>query len=463
MSGPSPKRGRGILKPKIVTAPSPKLESIPQLEAAAELTPTGARSPGMFNRQGAQSSRSSRGRTADEGAGRSAMNHRRSSSSSHDLLDHRMACLKTRTKIFLQNVEEETRLVLSCFPSEFSIGTVPLSSANPPTTTTAPATPVAQPVAEGVSTAASDPSSLPGLTQYPEGEQLNLNDQARSHQSRPSLTVPTRRTPSITIQDQSYLTPSPIHPLPSAIAGGGQQFRTSLERAEENDTVPFLLGSPPPSTAKERRSKSVLFSHRRPMDHTASDINSSLLNPTAVLPLPTATADSSHSISPINGLPAFSVTESSPPMPSSSSSTFATSSQPFSPPLPGLSSVTLPPGHTAAAAVADVPTQTSGHPTLNVHFTKAEKPRARDPNSTSLAEPLLIPELRIFTPGASPSLDQNQNHDYDHDHDHDHDQSPSTSTRQDADPESTPPSPPVPYNVIGLGVRNAGPAQESSD
>ncbi|KAF9955542.1 hypothetical protein BGZ72_003631 [Mortierella alpina] len=456
VGGLSSRKGRSILK-RIITMPPPKLEPIAQLEAAAELTPTGAHSPGVFDRQGMQSSRPTHSRATDEGTSTSAISGRRSSLSFHDLLDHRLACLRARTKIFLQNVEEETRLVLSSFPFEFSIGTTSLPTVNPPVTTSAPSTP--QPVADGKNTAANDSSPLTGLAQYPEGEQLDLNDNARPRQNPPSLTVPTRRTPSITIQDQFYLTPSPIHPLPSAVSGGDDLFRTSLERAEEKDKVPFLLGSPPPSTAKERRSKSVLFSRQRSMDYAAGDHSSNILNPTPAQPLPSQPKGSSHPVSPINTLPGFSITESSPPMLSSSSFSSTPTSLPFSPPLPGHSPVALP-SHTtppppAAAAAAVGPTRPSGHPALSVHFSTPERALNPSASASSVPEPHLIPELRVFTPGTSPSVDR--------DNDPDHNQIQSQSQRQDAGQESIPSSPPVPYNVIGLGVRNAGPAQESND
>ncbi|KAF9928463.1 hypothetical protein FBU30_002365 [Linnemannia zychae] len=277
-----PKKSRSILKPIITTTSASISNQNTQLQSAVDLTQSGGgQSSGLFTPGGMQPIHRVDSYTSDGGSSASGVPgmNKRPSLSSEDHIDHKMACLQARTKIFIQNVEEETRLVLACFPSVFSIKSAPLStvtSSVPGTgaTTTAPiATVTVEPPAS------EPPMPLSTTQQQPvtsgHGARIQQNEQARTSIS--SLAVPSRKTPSITIQDQSsFLAPSPINPLPVPIEGGehlfSRQQQTHLEST--NTAIPystvstpdlsvpstgFAIGSPPPTGTKERRSKSVIF------------------------------------------------------------------------------------------------------------------------------------------------------------------------------------------------------------
>ncbi|KAG0045142.1 hypothetical protein BGZ83_009603 [Gryganskiella cystojenkinii] len=266
-----PPRSRSILKPRIITTSPPKLESSPRFGSFGDMTSTPvSQQPSDVPWQ--QPMQRVDTRQTDDGvsslSGGVMVRDRRPSLSSQGKADYKMACLRARTKIFMQNIEEETRVVLACFPAVFSIGVKPtLTTA----TTTDPAA-AATGTAAGMATSAS-PSILPtdgqaiATTETSSGAQvppqvtIHSNEQARSSAS--NLSVPILKTPSITIQDQSFLAPSPINPLPSALEGGEHLFRTSARQSEVAEgSKQFSFGSPPPSTAKERRSKSVIFQNQ---------------------------------------------------------------------------------------------------------------------------------------------------------------------------------------------------------
>ncbi|KAF9132432.1 hypothetical protein BGW39_000145 [Mortierella sp. 14UC] len=288
-TSPVPKKNRSILKPTIITTSPPTSDQKPQLQSAVDLSQTtGGGGSGqqqqpsdLFTPSGMRPIHRLDSYTSDGSSSISGglSMGRRSSLSSEDQMDYRMACLQARTKIFIQNIEEETRLVLACFPSVFSIKCAPPPSTNTSssataaaaTATTAPiATVTVEPPApEPVAPLSTQQASTPGAGT---GTGIQQNDQARVSTS--SLTVPTRKTPSITIQDpSSFLTPSPINPLPVAVEGGEHLFFSKQARPESNHLAPssslstsppapptgFTIGSPPSSGAKERRSKSVIF------------------------------------------------------------------------------------------------------------------------------------------------------------------------------------------------------------
>ncbi|KAF9358562.1 hypothetical protein BGX26_001451 [Mortierella sp. AD094] len=257
------KKGRSILKPSIITTTPSKGDYSSQVQNSTELPSTvGALSPNPH--QDLDPIRRLDSRTTDDGismaSGRVSLD-KRPTISKEDQEDYRVACLQARTKTFIQNIEEETRMVLTCFPSVFSIGFV---------STTSPPLQPAETAAAATSAAgtAEEPQQN---ERAPSASRVQQNDQARLSNS--SLAVPSIRTPSITIQDQSYLAPSPINPLPSALDGGEHLFQLNLERVESLDTFsdrPNRIGSLPPppqkGTAKENRRKSVIFQRTPPMD-----------------------------------------------------------------------------------------------------------------------------------------------------------------------------------------------------
>ncbi|KAF9194469.1 hypothetical protein BGZ51_009549 [Haplosporangium sp. Z 767] len=128
------KKARNILIPRIITSPPPIAESveIPYLEAPAELSPAVGQSRKEREPIRRVDSRHTEDGTSTLSGGVSIS--RRCSLSIQDQTDYQMACLQARTKIFMQNIVEETRTVLACFPSVFSIGSLAsstFSSANP--------------------------------------------------------------------------------------------------------------------------------------------------------------------------------------------------------------------------------------------------------------------------------------------------------------------------------------------
>lgn len=275
------KKNRSILKPTIITTSPPTRDQNPQLQSAVDLAQTaGQQQPSdLFTPNGMRPIRRMDSNTSDgcsSVSGRPSMD-RRPSLTLEDQMDYRMACLQARTKIFIQNIEEETRLVLACFPSVFSIKCAPPPSTTPSSATATAATctadaPIATvtvepPAPEPVATSAAQPISTPGAGTR-DSTRIQQNDQARISIS--SLTVPSRTTPSITIQDpSSYLAPSPINPLPVPVEGGEHLFISRHNRPASDTLAPlssppaplvgFAIGTPPPTGAKERRSKSVIF------------------------------------------------------------------------------------------------------------------------------------------------------------------------------------------------------------
>ncbi|KAG0277970.1 hypothetical protein BGZ95_004993 [Linnemannia exigua] len=277
----APKRSRSILKPTIITTSPPTSDQKPQLLSAVDLPQTnggggaGQKQPSdLFTPSGIRPIPRLDSYMSDGGSSRSgglSMN-RRPSLSSEDQMDYRMACLQARTKIFIQNIEEETRLVLACFPSVFSIKCAPPPSTTPSSSTAAPETATTVPTA---TVTVEPPVPEPLSTQHSStpdagtGAGIQQNNQARVSTS--SLTVPSRKTPSITIQDpSSFVAPSPINPLPVPVEGGDHLFFSRQSRPESDHLaapssspfsppIGFTIGSPPPAAAKERRSKSVIF------------------------------------------------------------------------------------------------------------------------------------------------------------------------------------------------------------
>ncbi|KAF9154391.1 hypothetical protein BG015_001079 [Linnemannia schmuckeri] len=370
---PTPKKSRSILKPTIITTSPPTSDQNLQLQSAVDLTQTaGPQLPSdLFTPSGMRPIRRLDSNTSDacnSMSGGPSMDCR-PSLTSEDQMDYKMACLQARTKIFIQNIEEETRLVLACFPSVFSIKCAP----PPPTTTAAAATgATASPVAtvivepsapEPVAPLAAQPVSTPG-SRARESTNIQQNDQARVSTS--SLTVPSRKTPSITIQDQSsFLAPSPINPLPVPMEGGEHLFFSKQNRPESATLAPsspppaslvgFAIDSPPPAAAKERRSKSVIFQQQLSLGHSGSGFS----RPTSGAALLTASPGQPSSDM---ATPTLSVTVSTPLIPQSNTHT--------SPPT-----LSLHPAGLNCSAVALEPSI----PTININ------PMTPDPNSSSSA------------------------------------------------------------------------------
>ncbi|KAI7817236.1 hypothetical protein BC939DRAFT_335406 [Gamsiella multidivaricata] len=310
------KKNRSILKPRIITTAPPKADPSPQLQASAELPSASVQSPNPHTQHNVHLIRRMDSRNTEDGvslvSGGIALG-RRPSISSEEQENYRVACIHARTKIFIQNIEEETRIVLACFPSVFSIGYAP-----PPSATAAAsgsvataAIPVVPPTEMAAVTDEYQPTQHDGH-QTEGASEVQPNNQARVSTS--SLTVPSRTTPSITIQDQSYLAPSPIHPLPSALDGGEHLFRTSAHRPESEDVSPYRVGSSPHNVAKERRSKSVIFQRLPSMDNTAG-VGSSTNNVPISTTYPAALVASEGRRSParMSTPPILSITLSSPP------------------------------------------------------------------------------------------------------------------------------------------------------
>ncbi|KAG0004625.1 hypothetical protein BGZ79_008697 [Entomortierella chlamydospora] len=310
------KKGRSIMKPSIITTMPSKSDNGSQVQISAEL-PSAMGAPSPNQHQDIDPIRRLDSRTTDDGismaSGRASLD-KHPAISREDREDYRVACLQARTKTFIQNIEEETRTILTCFPSVFSIGFVPVTS---------------PPLQPAETTAAAAPADTAEEQQQsektPSVSRVQQNDQARLSNS--SLAVPAIRTPSITIQDQSYLAPSPINPLPSALDGGEHLFQWNLKRAESLDTTdrPYKTGSLPPppqkGAAKENQRKSVIFQRTHPMDNPhegtsgATVTNNGGGNITTSASRPAASQTEDFSFSQTTAVPPTpSITLSSPPI-----------------------------------------------------------------------------------------------------------------------------------------------------
>ncbi|KAF9208081.1 hypothetical protein BGZ49_009870 [Haplosporangium sp. Z 27] len=318
------KKRRSNLKPTIITTGPPKADSTSQIQNPTALfSGVGAPSPSI--NRGSQDTQPIQRVDGTVNDGDSTFNgsvnlHKCQSISKELQEDARIESRQSRTKKFIQNIEEETRLVLASFPSVFAIG--PVAAATSPiqqteTVPTTTATPTIKAVEESHQIHQQDEIS-------PSASTIQQSDQA--HGNKSSLIVPMIKTPSIAIQDHSYLAPSPINPLPSALDGEEHLFLSSLKRTESSDAfsdMPYRVRSLPPSphktVAKENRRKSVIFQNLPPMINfsTINDGNggmpTSVSQPTALL-----NADSSSSQI-IYAPPKLSITLSSPPIPSSAS------------------------------------------------------------------------------------------------------------------------------------------------
>ncbi|KAG9067454.1 hypothetical protein KI688_012237 [Linnemannia hyalina] len=327
-ASPAPKKSRSILKPTIITTSPSMSDRNPQLQSAVDLSQTpGQQLPSdLFTPSGMRPIRRLDSNTSD---GCSSMSGgpsmgRRPSLTLEDQMDYRMACLQARAKIFVQNIEEETRLVLACFPSVFSFKCAPPPSTTPSATAATSATAGAPIATVTVEPPAPDPA-VPLTTQPAStsrevtGETRNIqqNDQARVSTS--SLTVPSRKTLSITIQDQSsFLAPSPINPLPMPVEGGEHLFSSRQKRPASATLAPsspppaplvgFTIGTPPPAAAKERRSKSVIFQQQLSMRPSGGGFSLPTSDPSSLR------ASSSQPLSHMATPPTLSVTVSTPPI-----------------------------------------------------------------------------------------------------------------------------------------------------
>ncbi|GJJ73116.1 hypothetical protein EMPS_05474 [Entomortierella parvispora] len=305
-SANAPAKTRSILKPRIITTSPPKLESSHHFGSLGDAVQTPLTQQTKELPPWQRPLEKTNSRQTDDGVSiisGGMVQDRRPSISSQEKADYKVACLKARTKIFLENIEEETRVVLACFPAVFSIGAKP-PAISAIATAAISASPLMLPTQEGSTMAGKNagvPSSLPRVS-------IQSNEQARNSSS--NLSVPMMKTPSITIQDQSFLAPSPINPLPSALNGGEHLFQSNDRKAVENFKPP-ILGSPPPGTAKERRSKSVIFQNQLSLTpEGASGVGSGSLDPGRI-------SSSSPVSSAGNSPPMLAVTASSPPLPKS--------------------------------------------------------------------------------------------------------------------------------------------------
>lgn len=287
---PSTKKGRGILKPRIITTSPPMADSGPQMGSS----PNRTQPKGNFNDPGTSLRKMDSHNTDGSSihSGRFSLG-RRPSLSAQDQVDYQVACLQARTKIFLQNIEEETRTVLACFPATFSIGfATPVSNTIQHSALAAAAAVSAAAISSAaISAAAVATASTVSPTVRPQQDGGRVSTSSEGEGVGYGESKPTqhrRQTPSITIQDQSYLAPSPINPLPAAMEGdenmlGGHRYGrysgssgssagtsslSALGDADEKDATgsrsSFSIGSPvmlsaPTKKAKERRSKSVIF------------------------------------------------------------------------------------------------------------------------------------------------------------------------------------------------------------
>ncbi|KAF9393611.1 hypothetical protein CPC16_001601 [Podila verticillata] len=295
---PGAKKSRGILKPRIITTSPPMPDSEPQMRSSpGEAQPKGHCSdPGtLLHKMDSRNTDGSSIRSVGFSTGH------KPSLSPQDQVDYQVACLQARTKIFLQNIEEETRTVLACFPATFSIGfATPVSNILQHSALAAAAAVSAAAISSAAisATAVAAASTVsPTVRPHQDARRMSTSSGQSGGEgvghgdSKP--TQHRRQTPSITIQDQSYLAPylapSPINPLPAAMEGnesllgghrynrysgssgsstGGSSLNALGETEEEgsDDNRPSLsIGSPvllsvaPTKKPKERRSKSVIF------------------------------------------------------------------------------------------------------------------------------------------------------------------------------------------------------------
>ncbi|KAG0082753.1 hypothetical protein BGZ92_011431 [Podila epicladia] len=374
---PGTKKSRGILKPRIITTSPPMAESGPQMGSS----PGGTQPKGYFRDSGT-SLRKMDSHNTDESSIRSGgfSLGRKPSLSPDDQVDYQVACLQARTKIFLQNIEEETRTVLACFPSTFSIGCATSVSNTIQHSALAAAAVVS---AAAISSAAISAAAVaaasavsPTVRPHQDGGQVSTPGGGGVGHGDNKPTQHRRQTPSITIQDQSYLAPSPINPLPAAmesdenllsghrynrysgssgssVSASGLHALGETEEDNANGSRPsFSIGSPillsaPTKKSKERRSKSVIFNSQLQALGPQQ-----LFQPqpprSPVLDVPAKSRPFSHSST--RAAPTLSFTTSSPPL-----------GPMLSPPA-----VLVPPPLTLGTPEAAGTSGLSGSPTLNI-------------------------------------------------------------------------------------------------
>ncbi|ORZ15402.1 hypothetical protein BCR41DRAFT_353710 [Lobosporangium transversale] len=319
-----PKKDRGILKPSVITAPSTTATSpLPQTQASVPLQAISPgpqdhrRGPLTANLHSHSRSRSFSfspiqrldSRTTDDGMSITKGEYnpvdKNNGTSSDEQEDCRMAAHHSRSKVFTQNIEEEIRIVLACFPSMFSVGSALPSSQQQPSLQQSQMSSI--PAGGGTpgdnSSTLEEKTSLQKIGSLSESDTMHVRRTSdgidtgtdigmgvgvgtnttkagtkpslvqQNHQARlsiPNLAVLPRRTPSITIQDQLYLAPSPVNPPPSGLGGGDLLFHSCVaseqavsmnesEKAQLYGLKPLIPGLASMATAKERRSKSVIF------------------------------------------------------------------------------------------------------------------------------------------------------------------------------------------------------------
>ncbi|KAG0375992.1 hypothetical protein BGX24_008416 [Mortierella sp. AD032] len=231
----APKRNRSILKPTIITTSPPASDQKPQLLSAVDLPQSnggggiGQQQPSdLFTPSGIRPIPRLDSYTSDGGSSKSgglSMNCR-PSLSSEDQMDYRMGCLQARTKIFIQNIEEETRLVLACFPSVFSIKCAPLPSTTPSSATAAAATVPTAPIA--TSRPESDHLAAPSSSPFSPPIGFAIGS--------PPPAAKERRSKSVIFQKQLSLGPTG--------GGYGQPTTTaSIGAASSLAAIPYQLSS----------------------------------------------------------------------------------------------------------------------------------------------------------------------------------------------------------------------------
>ncbi|OAQ29570.1 hypothetical protein K457DRAFT_32202 [Linnemannia elongata AG-77] len=432
-ASPAPKKSRSILKPTIITTSPPVSDQNPQLQSAVDLPQTpGQQLPSdLFTPSGMRPIRRLDSNTSDDCSSMSGgpSINRRPSLTSDDQMDYRMACLQARTKTFIQNIEEETRLVLACFPSVFSIKSAPLPSATSSATAAAAGVTPAPIATVTVEPPAPDPvaplATQPGSTsEAGTGVTRSIQQNEQARVSTSSLTVPSRKTPSITIQDQSsFLAPSPINPLPVPVEGGEHLFFSRQNRPASDTLAPsspppaplvgFTIGSPPPAAAKERRSKSVIFQQQLSLGPSGSGFSLPTSGPGSLAASP------GQPLSNMATPPTLSVTVSTPLIPQSNTPPPLTLSLPstglnrsdvaLEPLLPTININSTTPGPDSNSS-ATLPTfQLHGSPpppTYRDTFSVANRSSlptlgSDRPQSTSSSSGLLVSGLSLAPPSSS--------------------------------------------------------------
>ncbi|KAG0306222.1 hypothetical protein BGZ98_002776 [Dissophora globulifera] len=380
-----PKKARSILKPRIITTAPPKVDSNTELRTSTQLTSASHQTPNRQTHRGTHPIRRADSGvpedTASLASGKMSID-KQPSNWTVDSEECVVALAQARRSTFLQNIEEEARIVLSCFPSVFSIGFASPPSPSPvsaPVATESLVQPTEMVVESEISHPATQATTPP---QQSEGTSiLQQNEQARISTS--SLSVPTRRTPSITIQDQLYLAPSPINPLPSALNGGEHLFRTaSRDRSESEDVAIHYKDK---DHSKERRSKSVFFQRTMAMD----PLNSSGAHSGGSAPswhpaaLATAAAATATTTTPlparIGPPPALSITLSSPPPALSPSTSTTRRILSFSAPM-GIHSMTT---------VVEADPAAGSTSMFAIHITPSPVDEPTGPNELQVPSPVL--------------------------------------------------------------------------